>query len=309
MHREITKPLRPAAPVPAKFVVLLGAYLSLTKPRIIALLLLVTCATLAIAARTPLPASLVSFTLLGGALMSGAANAFNCFLDRDIDRLMSRTRNRPLVTGLLSPRRALLFALSLAVTACLVLGLGVNPLSGALAFGGLLVYVLMYTPLKRRSQFSVIVGAVAGAAPPLVAWAAVRHSLDLPALLLFAIMTVWQIPHTLALTLLLYNDYSRAGVPVSPVAGSIKGTRREILGYSCLLWGLSLVPGLIGMFGPVYLVGAALLGARFAALSFDGLFPSAGRSDLRLYKYSLLYLALLFSLMTLDGVLRHLGIA
>ena len=308
MHREIQKPLEPVAPESVRAGAVVGAYLSLTKPRIISLLLLVTLATMILAARTPLPAKLVVLTLVGGALMSGAANALNCFLDRDIDRIMSRTRHRPLVTGIISPVQALTFGVVLAVVACIVLVVGAGLFSAALALAGLLVYVFFYTPLKRRSPWSVVVGAIAGAAPPLVAWVAVRHSLDATALILFAVMALWQIPHTLALTLLLYNDYFRAGVPVSPVAGSIQRTRREIVGYSCLLWGLSLVPAFTGFFGPLYRVGAALLGARFTALAADGLFGAEGRPELRLYKYSLLYLAALFAIMTLDGFLHNLGI-
>ncbi len=308
MNREIQKPLNPARPLRIQVGASLGAYISLTKPRIIALLLLVTVATMAIAAVGPLPLQLIVLTLLGGALMSGVANALNCYFDRDIDRIMSRTRNRPLVTGVIAPVQALVFALSLAVIACVVFAFGVNILSGVLAFAGLLLYVLVYTPLKRRSPFSVIVGAIAGAAPPLVAWAAVRHSLDLTALLLFAVMTVWQIPHTLALSLMLYNDYACARVPVTPVKRGIKAAQKEIMAYSCLLWGLSLVPGAFGLFGPVYLLGAVVLGTRFAALAFDGLFPAAVRNDLRLYKFSLLYLALLFLLMTADRVLHTMGI-
>jgi protoheme IX farnesyltransferase len=307
MNREIQKPLNPARSLGIQVGATVSAYISLTKPRIIALLLLVTVATMAIAAVDPLPLQLIALTVLGGALMSGAANALNCYYDRDIDSIMSRTRNRPLVTGVINPPQALVFAVSLAIIACLVFTFGVNVLSGALAFAGLLVYVLVYTPLKRSSPFSVIVGAIAGAAPPLVAWAAVRHSLDLTALLLFAIMKVWQIPHTLALSLLLYNDYVRARVPVSPVKRGIKAAQREIMVYSCLLWGLSLVPGALGLFGPVYLLGAILLGTRFAALAFDGLFPAAVRNDLRLYKFSLLYLALLFLLMTADRMLHTFG--
>jgi heme o synthase len=185
--------------------------------------------------------------------------------------------------------------------------LGANLLSGLLALGGLLVYVLVYTPAKRRTPASVVIGAVAGAAPPLVAWAAVTGSVNLDALLLFAIMASWQIPHTLALTLMLYNDYARARVPVSPVAQGLPATRRAIFGYSLWLWMLSLVPVIVGLSGWLYAVSALMLGGQFALLALNllpGRYGSAVRADARLYKYSLLYLALLFTLMTVDRVLR-----
>ncbi len=297
----------PSVPTLSRLRVLFGEYVALTKPRIISLLLLVTLTAMLVAAGRLPPLLEIMLTLIGGGLMAAAANVLNCYLDRDLDRKMSRTRKRPLVTGTIAPANALRFGISLALCSFLTLGIGVNLLSALLAFSGLLVYVLLYTPWKRNSPASVLIGSVAGAMPPLVAWAAVTGSLNFNALLLFAIMAVWQIPHTLALTLFLYNDYSRADVPVLPVARGIQSTQRQILVYSTFLLGLTLVPSVLGFLGPLYGLGAFLLGVRFIQLAYAELRSLGVRNDLHLYKFSLLYLALLFALMTADRFIHVLG--
>ncbi len=280
----------------------LAAYISLTKPRIIGLLLVTTLAAMVLAQGAFPPWPLVGLTLLGGALMAGAANALNCYLDRDLDAKMSRTRNRPLVTGRLTSPQALLFGLALALSACFILVIGVNALSALLAFGGLLIYVLLYTRWKRRSPASVLIGGVAGALPPLVGWTAVNNALSVNALLLFAIMVVWQVPHTLALSLLLRADYTRANVPVLPVVHGITHTQREIVVYTAVLFALTLVPYVLGFEGQLYAIGVVVLGGWFIIQGVKGLRPSNGRDERRLYKFSLLYLLLLFMLMIVGRV-------
>ena len=303
MNRNLSEPLNPAGAIPLPIGTLLGAYVSLTKPRIISLLLLTTLCAMVIARGTLPPFALIAYTLIGGAFMAAGANALNCYLDIDIDRKMSRTRNRPLVTGIIAPVHALLFGLALGLGAFLILAVAVNLFSALLALSGFAIYLLLYTRWKRTSPLSVLVGGIAGAMPPLVGWVAVTNSIDLDALMIFAIMVVWQVPHTFALTLFLYNDYARAGVPVLPVARGIETTQRQILVYSFILFGLALVPFVLGFDSLFYAVGAVLLGARFIQIASDALDPTRGRSDLRLYKFSLLYLALLFALMTADRVL------
>jgi protoheme IX farnesyltransferase len=287
-----------------------AGYVSLTKPRTLGPLLVVTLAVMAATAHILSP-GLIAATTLGSALMSAAANSLNCVLDRDIDRLMPRTRNRPLAEGSLSAGQAVAFGLLLIAVAFLVLDLGANLLSALLAFGGLVVYVLAYTPAKRASPLSVVVGALAGATPPLVAWAAVRGSLNSEALWLSAIMASWAIPHNLAFTLAYCADYARARLPVLPVTSGMNAARRHLAAASMLLWGVSLVPALLGQFGRIYGVGAFLLGGPFVMLALGGLVPLGPRgverpNDLRVYRYSVLYLLLLFALVALDRLVHFL---
>ncbi len=311
MNPDLHKPLDTSKPFASAPTAILSGFLSLTKPRTLGPLLVVTLAVVMVAAsKAPTPA-LVAATLLGMALMTAAGNTLNCILDRDIDRVMSRTRNRPLADGSLSARQAAAFGLMLVAAAFLVLDLGANLLSALLAFGGLVVYVLIYTPAKRATPLSVLIGGLAGATPPLVAWAAVRGSLSMAPVLLFAIMFIWDIPHTLAFTLAYSADYARARLPVSPVVHGMNSARHELAGYSLLLWGVSLLPALVGLFGRIYGVGAFLLGGPLVMLALGGLVPSGPRgverpNDMRVYRYSVLYLALLFALMAIDRLARVL---
>ncbi len=192
-----------------------------------------------------------------------------------------------------------------------ILDLGANLLSAMLAFAELVVYVLFYTPAKRATPVSLLIGALAGATPPLVAWAAVRGSLSIGAGLLAAILVLWDIPHTLTFTLSFCADYARAGLPVWPVVYGMEAARRELAGYSLLLWGVSLLPALVGLFGRIYGVGAFLLGGPFVMLALGSLVRSGPRgvqrpNDMRVYQYSVLYVALLFALMAIDRLVHIL---
>jgi len=283
----------------------LRGYVALTKPRIIELLLVTTLPTM-IVARRGLPSGwLVLSTLVGGSLAAGGANAINMYADRDIDRLMERTRNRPLVTGVITPRAALTFAVALEVVAFVELWTLVNLLAAALAVSATLFYVFVYTLwLKRTSTNNIVIGGAAGAVPVLVGWAAVRDSLGLAPLVLFAIIFVWTPPHFWALAIRYREDYAAADVPMLPAVASFRTTIRRILAYTVALWVTSLVFAEVGGMGPVYLVAAAVLGALFVLhavrLGLDGTYARA----MRLFSYSISYVTLLFSAMAVDQLVH-----
>lgn len=279
-------------------------YVALTKPRIISLLLVTTLAAMMIATRGQVSWRTVVVTLLAGAMMAGGANAMNCFLDRDIDRVMSRTKTRPVASDQVPPLHALVFSLVLVVGAFILQTVGANPLSAWLSLSGFLIYILLYTFwLKRTSPSSVLIGGLAGAVPPLVGWAAVTGQVNLHALDLFAIIVFWQVPHTWALSLLLKNDYARAGVPVLPVVSGEEETRRQIVVYSAILFAVTLLPYATGLFDMPYLIAALLLGGQFVRLAWLLRRDPERGATMRLYKFSLLYLALLFAAMSLDRIL------
>jgi protoheme IX farnesyltransferase len=276
-------------------------YVTLMKPRIISLLLLTTLAAMFVAAHKPLSPWLVLWTMIGGALAAGGANAINMFLDRDVDALMGRTSRRPLPSSRITPVRALAFGLALNLLAFAVLALGANLLAAALAIGGSVYYVLVYTRmLKRTTPHNIVIGGAAGAAPPLVGWAAVTGDLSLGALFLFAIIFYWTPPHFWALALLRRADYARAGIPMLPVARGVAETKWQILLYTVMLIAVSVLPTPLRIMGPLYLVLALLLGARFLQYAIRLFRESGTASAWALYKYSLLYLALLFGAMVLD---------
>ncbi|HEX7459925.1 MAG TPA: heme o synthase, partial [Acidimicrobiales bacterium] len=239
----------------------LGAYVALTKPRIIELLLITTLPTMILAQRGLPPVWLMLATLLGGALAAGGANAINMFVDRDIDKLMHRTRKRPLVTGAVAPRNALIFAISLEVVAFVELWAWVNLLSAVLAISATLFYVFVYTLwLKRTSSQNIVIGGAAGAVPVLVGWAAVTDSLAWTPVVLFAIIFVWTPPHFWALAVKYKEDYQAANVPMLPAVATFKRTAQEILVYSVILVGVSLLLAWVASLGPVYVVSATVLG-------------------------------------------------
>lgn len=283
----------------------LTAYLQLTKPRIIYLLLITTVPAM-ILAQNGLPSPwLVLATLVGGALAAGGANAINCYVDRDIDHVMTRTRNRPLPAGQIEPWWALLFGISLGVLAFIWLTLLVNPLSALLALSGLLFYVLVYTLwLKRTTPQNIVIGGAAGAVPPLVGWAAVTGSLSLPALLLFAIIFVWTPPHFWALALRYRSDYARAGVPMLPVVCGEAETRRQIFLYTLALVAVSLLPVVLQVVGYLYLAGALILGVLFIRWALRVYREADTRAVLGLFHYSIAYLGLLFAAMAVDRLLH-----
>jgi len=240
-------------------------------------------------------------TCLGGYLSAGGAGAVNHWYDRDIDLLMERTADRPVASGRVSPRAALTFGLLLAALAVIELSVFVNPLAAALSFSGFLGYTVMYTFwLKRSTPQNIVIGGAAGAVPPLVGWAAVTGSLDLAALYLFAIVFYWTPPHFWALSLLMKDEYAKVGVPMMPVVRGEDETRRQIVLYTILLVTITLLPVAGGLFGGIYLLSAAVLDSIFlffaVKLQQIGTRPVA----LRLYLYSLGYLALLFAAMVVD---------
>ena len=277
----------------------LGDYLTLTKPRVQTLLLFTTVATMYVAGQ-PSP-WLVAVTCLGGALSAGGAGAINHYLDRDIDALMKRTARRPVPSGRVSPGATLRFGIALGVASFALLALTVNLLAAVLALCGLLGYVFVYTLwLKRATPQNIVIGGAAGAVPPLVAWAATTGSLDWSALYLFAIVFYWTPPHFWALSLLMKDEYARAGVPMLPVVRGEEETRRQILLYTTLLIAVSLLPFAGRLFDWLYLAAAGLLGACFMALALRLRRRADRRSALRLYLFSLAYLAALFAAMVAD---------
>ena len=281
---------------------LLADLVTLTKPRVISLLLLTTVAPMYATGLGAPPPGLVLVVLVAGYLMAGGANAVNMWFDRDIDDKMSRTRLRPLPAGRLAPPVALAFGIGLAAVSFALFWELVNPLTALLALGGLLFYVFIYTVwLKRSSPQNIVIGGAAGAFPPLVGWAAATGSLDLAAVYLFAIVFYWTPPHFWALALIKRSEYARAGVPMMPVVKGEQRTKVEMLIYSLMLLPLTLMPVLFGAFGWFYGGAAALLGAPLVGycvrlLRESGVTPTAWR----LYRYSLLYLALLFLAMAVD---------
>ncbi len=279
-------------------------YITLAKPRIIVLLLVTTWAAMYIATPTAPPLGLVLWTMLGGALAAGGANAINMYLDRDIDVLMGRTARRPLPSHKLDPRHALVYGVTLGVLSFVVLTVFVNLLSAVLALAGLLFYVFIYTRLlKRTTTQNIVIGGAAGAIPPMVGWAAATGQLSLAALWLFIIVFYWTPPHFWALALVRKTDYARAGVPMLPVVMGDAEARKQILLYSVLMVALSVLLVPLHVMGLVYLALALGMGGVFiwyaVGLVRDGTHAAAWK----LYKYSLLYLALLFAAMVIDHAL------
>jgi protoheme IX farnesyltransferase len=291
----------PAAGALADTRTLLGDYLTLTKPKVQSLLLATTVTTMYVAG-DPAPGR-VLLTCLGGYLSAGGAGAINHYWDRDIDAQMTRTANRPIPSGRVSPRAALIFGALLAALSVLVLATTVNALAAALSLCGFVGYVGVYTIwLKRRTPQNIVIGGAAGAVPPLVGWAAATGHLSGIAILLFAIVFYWTPPHFWALSLLMKSEYEKVGVPMMPVARGEAETRRQILIYSILLYAVTQLPFCVGGFGDVYLVVSMLLGIGFVYGAVRLYRRADRRSALTLYLFSLAYLALLFASMVVD---RH----
>ena len=284
----------------------LGDYVLLTKPWIVALLVMTTLCAMFIAARGVPPLSLVALTLFGGACAAGGANALNSWYDRDLDKQMDRTARRPIPAGRIAPNHALVFALMLCALSLGTLGLFVNWLSAMLALAGIVYYAFIYTVwLKHLTPQNIVVGGGAGAIPPLVGWAAVTNNLDLLALYLFAIILLWTPPHTWALMLLIEKDYARARVPMMPVAWGENEARWQSFLYSVALFVVALIPFAARELGGFYALSALLLGGWFLYLAWLLLRRADKKTARRLYKYSNYYLALLFLAMVIDAaVLR-----
>jgi protoheme IX farnesyltransferase len=282
----------------------MGAYINLMKPHVTVLLLGVTLATMAIAAQGFPPLGLVVATLFGGACAAASANAINCYFDRDIDQLMSRTRRRSIPAGRVPPRHALILGITLAALSFADLTIFVNLLSAILAFSGIIFYVFVYTLwLKRSSAQNIVIGGAAGAVPPLVGWAAVTHSVGLPAIWLFAIIFYWTPPHFWALALLIKNDYARAHIPMMPVVMGERETKRQIILYTLLLIAVTLVLFTTRVMGLIYLVSALALGGGFLYLAIRVWRDETKHWARTLFWYSNCYLALLFALMVIDRVI------
>jgi protoheme IX farnesyltransferase len=278
-----------------------GAYVALTKPRIIELLLVTTVPAMVLAARGIPPPWLVLWTLVGGTLAAGAANAINCYLDRDIDELMSRTRRRPLPAHAVEPEDALVFGLVLGVIAFGVMAFFVNLVAAFLTLVAMAFYVVVYTMLlKRSTPQNIVLGGAAGALPPVIGWSAVTGDIGLPALLLFAIVFYWTPPHFWALSLRLRRDYAAARVPMLPVTHGVPETTRQIAVYSVLMVALTLAFFAIGAMGLLFLAGALVLGALFLFQAFAMWREGTDVRAVRLYRYSITYLTGLFGLIVLD---------
>jgi protoheme IX farnesyltransferase len=279
-------------------------YITLTKPRIISLLLLTTVATMIVADGAFPPLSTLLWTMLGGYLAAGGAGAINHYIDRDRDARMARTATRPLVSGRIEPLHGLAFGITLGALATVQLAITVNVLSALLALAGLLGYVVIYTIwLKPLTPQNIVIGGAAGAVPPLVGWAAATGGLSIEALYPFGIVFLWTPPHFWALSLLIKDDYARTGVPMLPVVKGEPATRRQIVIYSVILVAFSLLPVLTGFLGALYAAAAAVLGAGFIILAVRLMRHPSRAMALRLYLSSLVYLAVLFCAMAADRVI------
>ncbi len=288
----------------------LRGYVALTKPRIIELLLVTTIPTMIVAARGVPSLGLVVTTLVGGTLAAAGANAFNMVIDRDIDAIMERTKHRPLVTGVMSPRAATIFAVCLELAAYAVLAIWVNQLSAWLALSATAFYVVVYTLwLKRRSKQNIVIGGAAGAVPVLVGWAAVTNSLTWTPVLLFLVIFIWTPPHFWALAVRYRDDYEAAHVPMMPVVTSLRRTTFEILVYTVLMWALTVLIGPSAHLGWIYALSSTVLGAWFTFYALR-LYRHArsGTADvaqaMRLFHFSITYLTALFVAMAVDVLVR-----
>jgi heme o synthase len=316
-----SRPARPA-PVPTAPAVLararrqaarrrpvevLRAYLSLTKPRIVELLLVTTLPTMLLAAGGMPRLGLLAVVLVGGALAAGAANALNCYIDRDIDQIMRRTARRPLPAHTVSPRAVLTFGLTLAAVSVALMAVFTNPLAAALTLGAILYYDLVYTMwLKRTTPANTVWGGVCGAAPVLIGWAAVTGGLSVRAWILFAVVFLWQPPHFYALAVKFKDDYARAGIPMLPVVASLRRVGVETVAYAWLTLIASLALWPFGM-TPVYGLTALAVGALFvveAHLMAARAFRGQPVKPMRLFHWSTTYLTLLFVAVAVDALVR-----
>ncbi|MFN0096175.1 MAG: heme o synthase [Dehalococcoidia bacterium] len=277
-------------------------FVALTKPRIIVLLLVTTVPAMVVAQGGWPSSWLVIATLIGGTLSAGGANVINCWYDRDIDAIMRRTRSRPTVTGAVEPAYALAFGVLLGAAAFVFLWIATTPAAAALSLAALLFYVFIYTAwLKRRTAQNIVIGGAAGAFPPMVGWAAVTGDISLASVLMFAVIFFWTPAHFWALALRLKDDYAEAGVPMLPVTNGPAETRLQILRYSVLLVVMTMLLAPAAELRWIYLGGSLAVGGVFIWFAFKLWRSPATVSPMSLYKYSLLYLALVFALMGIDA--------
>jgi protoheme IX farnesyltransferase len=279
----------------------IGAYIALTKPRIIELLLVTTVPAMVVAAGAWPSTWLVIATLIGGTLSAGGANAINCYIDRDIDEVMPRTKRRPLPTHKVAPRNALLFGSALGITALAWLWLTVNPLSGALATSALLFYVFVYTlGMKRSTPQNIVIGGAAGAMPVLVGWAAVTNQIGLPALALFGIIFYWTPPHFWALAMRYEKEYAAAGVPMMPVVYGKAETTKHILLYSFMQLAMCLAFFSTAHMGAIYLTATIVLNVAFIYAAVRLYRDPTPKRAWGLFRFSIYFLTLLFAAMAMD---------
>ena len=278
-------------------------YYELCKPRIIVLLLVTTAAAMFMAARGVPPLGLLFWTLLGGALAAGSAGAFNCAWDADIDRVMARTAARPIPQGRISRRAAVVFATAIGIAAFAIMYCLVNPLAAWLSLAGNVYYVVIYTIwLKRVTPLNIVIGGAAGSVPPLVGWAAVTHAIGGPALGLFAVIFLWTPPHFWSLSLWTELDYAKAKIPMFPNVYGDERTKREIFYYSAILVIASLLLYPLHVMGALYLAAAAVLGGIFLMEAFRTWRDRDPRRPRQLFRYSLVYLALMCAVMVIDRI-------
>ena len=283
-----------------------AAFVALTKPRIVELLLVTTVPSMILAEQGLPSLWLIGATVVGGALAAGGANALNMYVDRDIDRLMHRTRNRPLVTGAVRPAEAVVFAVALTVGSFVWLWAFVNLLSAALAAAAAAFYVFVYSLwLKRTSIRNIVIGGAAGAVPTLVGWTAVTGSLDWPPVVLFAVIFYWTPPHFWALAIRYRSDYQAADVPMLPAVTSLQATARRIVAYTLALWALTLLLVPVAEMGVLYLAAAAVLGGGFCALAVGLLRRPDPARAMRLFGLSNAYVVLLFGAVAADVLVRN----
>lgn len=283
----------------------IGGYIALTKPRIIELLLITTVPTMVVAEGGWPSLSLILITLVGGSLAAGGANAINMYIDRDIDALMERTKTRPLVTGLIKPRSALVFAIILEIAAFAILWAGANLLSGLLAISATLFYVFVYSLwLKRTSKQNIVIGGAAGAVPVLVGWAAVTNSLEWTPWLLFLLIFLWTPPHFWALAIKHSDDYKAAGVPMLPVVETHEKVIASMIRYTIALTLCSLAVVPVGGMGWVYGISAGVLGAAFLWGTIALGRNTSPSASMRLFSFSISYISLLFIALTVDVFVR-----
>ena len=281
-----------------------GSYIALTKPRIVELLLVITIPTMVLAQRAWPSVWLMVWTFVGGWLAAAGANAINMYIDRDIDKLMERTKNRPLATGAIRPRNALVFAITLEVVAFVILLAGANLLAACLAMSATAFYVFVYSLwLKRSSKQNIVIGGAAGAVPVLVGWAAVTNSLGWAPVVLFVIIFLWTPPHFWALAIRHTEDYRAAGVPMLPVVASMKETIRSMIAYSVVLTVSTLVLVPVANLGLIYGITALVFGVAFVIGTIAlGSNPTEARS-MRLFSFSITYVSAIFLALTLDVLL------
>ena len=279
-------------------------YLELCKPRVVALMLLTVVVGMYLAVPGWVPLSTIAFSLSGIALCAGSAAAINHLVDKRIDAIMARTKKRPVAQGRVSIRQAVWFAVVLGVIGLMVLGLFVNELTAALAFITIIGYAGVYTGfLKRATPQNIVIGGLAGAAPPLLGWTAVTNQLDAHALLLVLIIFVWTPPHFWALAIYRFEDYKQAEIPMLPVTHGIRYTKLHILLYTVLLLVVSILPFVVGMSGLLYLVGALVCGARFLYWAVMLYRRDDARIAMFTFRFSIVYLMLLFVLLLIDHYL------